>query len=310
MKKIAVTGSLAFDYIMDFPESFEENIMPEKLKTLSVSFLAKNFTKNFGGVAGNIAYTLSLLKQNPIIVASGGGNDFDPYTAHLRENNVDDSSIHIVMNEFTANMFMITDKNNCQIAGFYPGAMANDQNVKLSSIQADFAVIAPTVPEAMDNFITEAQKLQIPYLFNPAQQIPRLSSDSLKKGIEKATILIGNDYEISLIQKKTGLTIDAIRKKVDILVTTLGEKGSHIEQNGKKITVGIAKPKQIVDPTGAGDAYIGGFLAGYLGELPLKECGEMGATAASFAIENYGTQRHSFSRSEFDARHNKAFSPN
>lgn len=307
MKKIAVTGSLAFDYIMDFPESFEENIMPDKLKTLSVSFLAKNFTKNFGGVAGNIAYTLSLLKQNPIIVASGGGNDFDPYTVHLRENAVDDRSIQIVKSEFTANMFMITDKNNCQIAGFYPGAMANDENLTLSSVEVDFAVIAPTVPKAMDNFITEAQKLSIPYLFNPAQQISRLSAETLQKGIEKATILIGNDYEISLIQKKTGLTLDDIRKKVDILVTTLGEKGSEIQQNGKKVTVGIAKPAKIVDPTGAGDAYIAGFLAGFLNKLPVKECGEMGATAASFAIENYGTQRHSFSRTEFDKRHRQAF---
>lgn len=311
MKNILVTGSLAFDYIMDFPQTFEENILPEKLKTLSVSFLAQNFSKNFGGVAGNISYNLGLLNQQPIVLASGGKNDFEAYDKHLKKTKANTEYINRINNEFTANMFMITDKNNCQIAGFYPGAMEKDSELKIKSVkqnqEINFVVIAPTMPKAMDNFVSQAKKLSIPYLYDPAQQIPRISPKELKNGINGAEILIGNDYELALIMKKTGFTKNEILKKVKILITTLGEKGSLIETKKEKIKVGIVKPEKIVDPTGAGDAYIAGFLAGYINSQPLKACGQMGATCASFAIEQYGTQSHNFTTSEFQERYKKAF---
>ncbi|MBI2074514.1 MAG: carbohydrate kinase family protein [Candidatus Levybacteria bacterium] len=306
MKKIVVTGSLAFDYIMDFPQSFEENILPDKLKTLSVSFLAHNFSKNFGGVAGNIAYNLALLKQQSFILSSAGENDFETYKKHLEKVEVLTHYINEVRNEFTANMFMITDKNNCQIAGFYPGAMRKDVDLSIEK-DTDFVVIAPTMPDAMNKFVNQTKKLGIPYLYDPAQQIPRITKEQLENGVDGAEILIGNDYELALISKKTGITKEQLLGKNKIVITTLGEKGSLIEKKSEKYNVGVAKPLKIVDPTGAGDAYIAGFLTGYLKNLELKVCGQIGATAAVYAIEQYGTQKHKFTIDEFKKRYVQAF---
>ncbi|MBI4100502.1 carbohydrate kinase family protein [Candidatus Microgenomates bacterium] len=310
-KNILVTGSLAFDHIMDFPQSFEENIIPEKIKALSVSFLAENFSKNFGGVAGNIAYNLSLLRQKAIIFSSAGKRDFGPYEKHLRKVGVDMAVVNQVDDEFTANMFMITDKNNCQIAGFYPGGMSDDSRLSIKSSKraksCDFIVVSPTVPAAMEKFIKEAKSLGVPYLFDPAQQIPRLTPEQLREGIDRAEILICNDYELTLITRKTGLSEKQILSKVKILVTTLGEKGSRIETKDQKIMAKTVKPRQIVDPTGAGDGYIAGFLAGYLNGYPLKTCGQIGATVGTYAVEQYGTQKHKFNIIQFKKRYQAAF---
>lgn len=309
MKKVIVTGSLAYDYIMDFPQSFEENILPDKLKTLSVSFLVNNFSKNFGGVAGNIAYNLGLLGQSSSILACAGEKDFENYETHLKTVGVDTNLIEKIENEFSANMFLITDKNNCQIAGFYPGAMEKDTLLSLRKLPNvfDLAVIAPTMPQAMKNYIREVKKIKLPYLFDPAQQIPRMDIEDLANGVYGAEILIGNDYEIALISKKTGLIKEKILDKVKILITTLGEKGSLIETKKQKIAIGIAKPKKVIDPTGAGDAYIAGFINGYTKGLKLKICGQEGATLASFAIEKYGTQKHELTFEEFRKRYKEAF---
>lgn len=307
MKKVVVTGSLAFDYIMDFPQSFEENILPDKLKTLSVSFLVNNFSKNFGGVAGNIAYNMSLLGQKPLVLASAGEEDFEQYNKHLKKTGAQTNSINLVKKEFSANMFLITDKNNCQIAGFYPGAMSKDETLSLRKLKPDFVIVAPTVPLAMDNFVKESKKLKIPYLYDPAQQIPRIEALQLIEGIEGADILIGNDYELALIMKKTGFTKKQILQKVNILITTLGEKGSTIETKKETVKVGIVKISKVVDPTGAGDGYIAGFTTGYIKNLDLKICGQMGAATASYAIEKYGTQNHKFTDEQFKKRYKDNF---
>lgn len=314
MKNVLVTGSLAFDHIMDFPGTFEEHILPHKLKTLSVSFHLQNLNKNFGGVAGNIAYNLALLEKTPIILASSGKKDFDTYAKHLQKAGIDTEFITRIKNEFTANAFLITDKNNCQIAGFYAGALSKDSKLKIEPIhrtqKIDFLVIGPTEPSAMNNFVLEAKKLGIPYLYDPAQQTTQVKKDNLINGISSAEILICNDYELALILKKTKLTKNEILKKVKILITTLGEKGSLIETENKTSVVGIVKPKKIVDPTGAGDAYIAGFLAGYVRKNPLHICGQMGATLATYAIENYGTQKHKFTIEQFKGRYKETFGEN
>ncbi|MDP3998154.1 MAG: carbohydrate kinase family protein [bacterium] len=309
---VIVTGSLAFDQIMDFPQSFEKHILPEKLKALSVSFLAENFSKNFGGVAGNISYNLALLGQKAVVLSSAGKKDFFSYRKHLQKAGVETAYVRELAGEFTANMFIITDRNNCQIAGFYPGAMEEDQSLSIKTVftkgKPRFVVVAPTMPKAMNNFVKEAKKLTLPYLFDPAQQIPRLSRKQLKEGIKGAEILIGNDYELALIGKKTGLAKKEILAQVKVLVTTLGEKGSVVETKNQKWLIGVARPENVVDPTGAGDGYIAGFLAGYVGKHPLDICGQIGATVATYAIEQYGTQKHRFTLQQFKKRYRKAFS--
>lgn len=311
MKNILVTGSLAFDYIMDFPQTFEENIIPEKIKTLSVSFLVENYSKNFGGVSANIAYNLSLLNQKAIILASWGEKDFKDFDKHLQKVNIETTFIKKVKNEFTANMFMVTDRNNCQIAGFYPGAMSKDEDLKIESIvqikKIDLVVVSPTTPQAMNNFVNEAKRLKLPYLYDPAQQIPIIKKNELRNGIEGAEILICNDYEMALIVKKTGFCEKEILRKVKVLIITLGEKGSLIERGRQKIEIKSVKPKRIVDPTGAGDAYIAGFLKGYLNNNPLKICGQIGSTLAVYPIEQYGTQKHKFTIEQFKKRYQENF---
>ena len=192
--------------------------------------------------------------------------------------------------------------------------MLKDSTLKIDSVakkeKIDLVVIAPTMPDGMSSFVKQSRKLNIPYLYDPAQQIPRLEAKGIKDGINGAEILIGNDYELALINKKTGYTKKEILKKTKILITTLGEKGSLIEKGSEKFEIGIAKVKNVIDPTGAGDSYIAGFLAGYIKNLPLKTCGQMGAVTSSFAIEQYGTQNHKFTIEEFKNRYKQAFKEN
>lgn len=306
MKNIVVTGSLAFDFIMDFPGKFEEHILPHKIKALSVSFLVNNLNKNFGGVSGNIGYNLALLGQKPTILASAGNKDFSEYKSHLEKNGIDVSQINEVNDEFTATAYIMTDKTNSQITGFYMGAMSADDTLSIPS-EASFVVIAPTNPLAMEKFVKETKKHKVPYLFDPAQQIPRLTVELLQDGVDGAEIVIGNDYEIALIQERTGLSKRELLEKANIVVTTLGERGSMIETKTEQVEVGVVKPKAIVDPTGAGDAYIAGFIAGYTRQLSLQICGQLGACAAAYAIEQYGTQNHSFTFDQFRKRYTQTF---
>jgi adenosine kinase len=306
MKKIVVTGSLAFDYIMDFPGSYEEYILPDKIKTLSVSFLVDNLNKNFGGISGNIAYTLALLNSAPIILASAGEKDFEDYHQYLKEKGVETNFINIVPNEFSAAAYIMTDKNNCQITGFYPGAMNHDTSLAIPK-ETDFLIVAPTTSTAMESFIRQAKQRNIPYLFDPAQALTRLTGKQLTYCIDGADIVIGNDYEIALFMERTGLSKKQMLQLTKILITTLGSKGSIIETKDNSIEIGIAKPGTVTDPTGAGDAYIAGFIAGYTRQLSLQLCGQMGATAASFAIEHYGTQNHTFTLPIFEERYREAF---
>lgn len=298
--RIVVTGSLAYDHILDFPETFADHIMPDKLHVLSVSFLADNLAKNYGGTAGNIAYTLGLL-GNEVTVVGNLGKDAPDYLQHLQKAGVATDRVRVDSQDYTANFFVITDRADCQIAGFYPGAMRQDIALQLPEV-ADFLVISPTVPQAMDRYVRQAKKRAIRYLYAPTQQIPRLTKGQLLRGINEAEVLVGNDYELALIQKKADKTKAQLRKMVKVLIVTLGEKGSEIYLNGKKHRIPIAKPKKLVDPTGAGDAFIAGFLTGYFSGKSIRVSGRMGALAGTYAVEQYGTQNHRFTGQAFQKR--------
>lgn len=307
-KKVLITGSLAFDLIMDFPGKFTEHIDPSKLHIMNISFLVDSFKRARGGNSGNIAYTLSLLGMKTGIISSAG-EDFEDYGLFLEKNKISIEDIEIIEGETTATATIMTDKSDNQISAFYPGAMRRNTelNIKYAKFKPDFVVITPDVPEAMVRFARQCQDLKIPYLFDPGMQLPRLSDAQIIAGITGAEILIANDYEMGIIDTRIKGQVSNLKKKVKIIITTLGEKGSVIEHNGDKINIGPGKPREVSDPTGAGDAYRAGFLAGYLRGFDLKICGQMGSISACYAIEKYGTTNHRFSVGEFKRRYQENF---
>lgn len=307
--KIALTGSIAYDYLMSFPGDFEEHFLPEKLDSISLSFLVDGMVKRRGGVAPNIGYTMALLGGNPILIGTVG-EDFGLYRDWLEDHGVDTRGVEIIPDEFTASFFATTDRSNAQIASFYPGAMAYASQLSLSDWveeRPDLIVISPNDPEAMVSYVQEAKDLEIPYLYDPSQQIVRLDGEDLQQGVEGAFALFVNDYEFGLIQKKTGLTHEEIVQKLHLLVITRGESGSTIYVEEDEIQIPVVPPREIVDPTGVGDAFRGGFLMGFSHGLPWDLCGKIGSLAATCCLESDGPQGHFFTPEEFIRRFRKHF---
>jgi len=307
--RIALTGSIAYDYLMTFPGRFQDHFIADKLEQISLSFLVDKMTKRRGGIGPNIGYTMALLGGNPILFSTVG-QDFEDYRSWLEGEGVDTSGIKIIPDDFTASFFATTDNDNCQISSFYPGAMSHAAEVKLADWTGDplgLVVISPTDPIAMNQYVEEAQSLDIPYLYDPSQQTVRLSGDELRQGVEGAYALFVNEYEFCLIEKHTGMTIDEIKEHLEILVITKGDQGSIVITKESEIEIPVVPPKEILDPTGIGDAFRGGFLTGYSYKLDLKLCGEMGALAAAYCLEADGPQSQHFTRNEFIQRFRKHF---
>src|SRR3989344_466991 len=302
---ILVTGSLAFDHIMDVPGNFSDHIMPDKIHQINLSFLVNTLQKQKGGTAGNIAYSLALLKS-PVSILGTAGSDFVEYGKFLQDAGVDISKIKIIENESTSSAFIMTDLKDNQITAFYPGAMGQNSQLSLAGT-SELVVISPNDPQAMIKFAKEAKQLKLDYMLDPGMQLPTLNLEDLKDMINGATILIGNDYEISLLKEKTRLNENQLLQQVKILITTLGENGSTIQSGLETIQIASAKARKVVDPTGAGDAYRAGFIAGYTKGFDLKVCGQMGSTAACYSVEKYGTTNHAFTITEFKDRYKKNF---
>ncbi len=302
---ITVTGSLAFDYIMDYPGVFSEHIMPDKIHTLNLSFLVNTLNKQYGGTAGNIAYNLALLKS-PVSIVGAVGHDFSQYGEFLKNAGVDISKIKIIEDEITSSAYIMTDSSDNQITAFYPGTMTKNSSLSIDG-NPDLVVISPNDPKAMVKFADECKSRKIQYMLDPGMQLPSLDKNDLKNMINGATILIGNDYEIALLKEKTSLDYADLLSQVQVLITTLGSKGSIIQKEEQMIDVKSAKPNEVLDPTGAGDAYRAGFLAGYIKKFDLKVCGQMGSVASCFAIEKYGTTSHKFTVEEFRERYKQNF---
>ncbi len=305
--KILVSGSLAYDRIMDFPGYFKDHILPDKIHNLNVSFFISKLNENFGGTAGNISYNLALLGEKPIIF-SAVGNDFARYKKWLEKHGVDLSKIKIIKNERTAFANMITDQADNQISAFCPGAMANPCLIKYDkSYKNSLAIIAPGLVKDMTRLVKFYDKRGISYIFDPGQAIPLLSANNLKEGIRKAKAFIFNDYELSMVTKKTCWEKSDILENVEILATTLGNKGSIIKTRGKTYKIPPAKPKSTIDPTGAGDAWRAGFIKGLIEDWPLEVVGRFASVAACYAVENYGTQTHWFDFKEVKKRYRENY---
>jgi len=305
---ILLTGSVAYDYLMTFPGYFKEQILPERLASISLSFLVDSMSKQRGGVAPNIAYTMALLGERPHVMATVG-EDFEEYRAWLEAKGVDTALMCVVPGLFTASFFATTDRASAQIATFYPGAMgqASTQSVKDLSFVPDLVIVSPNAPDAMMKFPAECRELGYRYLYDPSQQVLRLEGSELARDMEGAHFLFCNDYEFGLISKKTGWSLDQVLKHVNILVITRGKDGADLYSGEDSVHIPTVPEDQIVDPTGVGDAFRGGFLAGYSRGYDWKLCGEIGSLAAVYCLEQRGPQSHGYTRKQFVDRFRKHF---
>lgn len=305
---ILLTGSVAYDYLMTFPGLFREQILPERLGSISLSFLVETMSKQRGGVSPNIAYSMALLGQKPRVMATVG-EDFEDYRAWLESKGVDTALMKVVPGLFTASFFATTDQDSAQIASFYPGAMgvAATQSLKELKKKPDLVVVSPNAPDAMMKFAAESRELNIPYLYDPGQQVLRLEGPELARDMEGAYFLFCNDYEFGLISKKTGWSLDQILDHVKVLVITRGKDGADLYAGDETVHIPTVPEDVIVDPTGVGDAFRSGFLTGYAHDLEWKLCGEIGALAAVYCLEQRGPQTHSYSREDFIKRFRQHF---
>ena len=308
---IVVTGSVAFDYIMSFPGRFTDHILPDKLDSISLSFLVDDMRKVYGGCAPNICYSLALLGERPRILATAG-KDAVEYRDRLTERGIDTSLLCICDDCFTASFFVSTDMDQNQIASFYTGAMARACDLSVYNAitdddRPDIVVISPNDPRAMDRYARECRELGIPYIYDPSQQVARVDGDELLRGLTGAEILILNDYEYSILQKKTGLDQAQLQERASTIVVTLGEHGSQIVTQNQIIMVPTAKPEAVLEPTGVGDAYRAGLIMGMLHEYPWPVNGRIAALAAAYVIEHPGPQPQPYTLEEFAVRYRDNF---
>jgi adenosine kinase len=303
---ILLTGSVAYDYLMTFPGLFKDQILPERLEKISLSFLVDSMSRQRGGIAPNIAYTMALLGEHPRILATVG-EDFGDYRAFLEEAGVDTNLMEVVPGEFTASFFATTDQSNAQLASFYPGAMgvAAKQSILQVQPRPELVIVSPNAPDAMMKFAEECRRLAIPYLYDPSQQILRLEGAELARDMEGAQFLFVNDYEFELISKKTVWDLGQMLRHVKVVVVTRGKDGANLYTSLEQVFIPTVPEECIVDPTG--DAFRGGFLTGYAHGFDWKLCGEIGSLAAVYCLEKKGPQSHFYTRSEFIKRFRSHF---
>ncbi|HUS25782.1 MAG TPA: carbohydrate kinase family protein [Nevskiaceae bacterium] len=306
---IVVSGSIAIDRIMNFSGRYSDHIRPEKLDSLSISIFLDQLKDTYGGVGANIAYSLALLGEEPILLGSVG-KDGLLYMEKLAHQGVDIA--HVFESELpTATFNVITDSDQNQVGGFYPGAMFDSDALGLAPWkgQDPIVVVSPHDPKAMRRQVAECKKWGLRLCYDIGQQVSNLPGPEMAAGIAAAEILILNDYELTVLSEKTGITIADIKKRVPIVITTLGKDGSIIEGASvpKPIKVGVAKPKQVADPTGAGDAFRSGFLYGFARGWALKACAQLGAVCGTYAIEEAGTQSHFFTPQDIATRFKENF---
>ena len=305
---VVISASLAFDHIMTFPGSIKDYILPDKAHVLSVSFLFDSLRRLRGGIGGNIAYSLALLGERPVVTGAGG-SDFAEYRAEFDRLGIDTSLVLDVPEELTGSSFMTTDLAGTQIAGFYPGASTHAVSVSVSDVarRARYGVVGATTLEAMRRHVVEIAEAGCRLVYDPSQQVVSLPAEDLLDGIEAAWALIGSDYEFAIIARKTGLDLDALVDRVDLVGVTYGGAGSKLHWQGDVIDVPAVPAEPLADPTGGGDAYRAGLLKGLLLGLDLDIAGRMGALAATYAIERHGTQEHVYDAAQFVARFDRVF---
>jgi adenosine kinase len=306
--KIVITGSIAYDYIMSFPGKFTDSLIADQLHNVSLSFLVDSLKRERGGTAPNIAYTLALLGGRPSVMATAG-EDFGEYRTWLESHGVDTTPIVEIEGDFCASFFVNTDQDHNQIASFYTGAMAHAAQLTFAeyAADADWVTISPNAPDAMRAYADECRELNIPFMYDPSQQAARFSGADLLHGLEGCALLTVNEYEYQLIQEKTGLNEAQLFDRIGGLLVTLADEGARLVMDGEEHFIPSVPPQKIVDPTGAGDAFRGGLMRGMQLGLPWNVAGRMGALAATYVLEQLGTQSHHYTPGEFVARYRQYF---
>ena len=305
---VVCTGSIAYDYILSFKGRFKDHILADKTHILNLSFLVDDLRKHRGGVAGNYAYNLSLLGY-PAAVLATAGSDAAEYRDWLVARGVDCHGLRLLDDEITATGFTTTDLDDNQLTGYYGGAMGRAAMLGLDDAPpgAEALIVGPNDPAAMMRLVKECREKGLPFVFDPAHQLPRLSPEDVAEGSRGAWILIGNDYELELIMERTGRKMDGLMRLAKIVVTTLGREGSRIATSAGIVDIPPAPARRESDPTGAGDAYRSGLVAGLLRGLELEQAGRVASLAATYAVEQVGTVEHSYTLAEFSRRYEDAF---
>jgi len=310
--RIAVTGSIATDHLMTFPGRFADSLVVDQLNKISLSFLVEELDVRRGGVAANIAFGLGCLGLRPVLVGAVG-EDFSDYRSWLERHGVDTSAVHVCELRHTARFVCTTDADYAQIASFYPGAMSEARAIELQPIVErmggiDLVLVGANDPAAMLRHTEECRDRGYPFAADPSQQLARMEGADIRFLIDGATYLLTNEYEAALTEKKTGWTADEILARVGTRVTTLGADGVRIEQYGTApIHVGVSEVDRLADPTGVGDAFRAGFLAGVAWELPLDRAAQVGSLLAAHVIETVGTQEYDLGQARFLERFAKSY---
>lgn len=302
-----ICGSLAYDTIMVFPERFKDHILPEKVHMLNVSFLVPEMRKQFGGVAGNIAYNLKMLGGEPFPMATVG-DDFGPYQQRLEDLGISTRYVKHLKGEFTPQAFITTDQDDNQITAFHPGAMMQSHLNKVEDTDGiTLGIVAPDGKLAMQQHSRDFERLGIPHIFDPGQAMTAFDGDDLRTFIDQANWLTANDYEFQLIQERTGMNEEQVAAKLEALVITLGGDGSRLITSDGETRIEAVKPESIQDPTGCGDAYRAGFIHGLQNNLDLVTCCRIGSLMGALKVAVLGPQNHVHTLEDIEARFVKAF---
>jgi adenosine kinase len=310
--QIAITGSIATDHLMTFPGRFADSLMADKLDKVSLSFLVDELEIRRGGVAANIAFGMGCLGLRPLLVGAVGP-DFADYRSWLERHGVDTGSVHVSDVRHTARFICTTDIDQNQIASFYPGAMSEARAIELKPVAdrvggLDLVVVGANDPEGMVRHTQECRQRGYAFAADPSQQLARMGGPEIRDLVEGAAYLFTNEYEAALIESKTGWSSDDVLKRVDVRVTTLGKAGARVERAGEEpLTVTCPDEEQVADPTGVGDGFRSGFLAGVAWGLSHERAAQVGSLLATYVIETVGTQEYVVAQRAFLDRLARAY---
>ena len=310
--RIAVTGSVATDHLMTFSGLFSDSLVPEHLDKVSLSFLVDDLEVRRGGVAANIAFGMANLGLRPLLVAAVGP-DFADYRSWLERHGVDTTGIHVSDDHHTARFICTTDSAQAQIASFYPGAMSEARQIELAPLAQrlgglDLVVIGPNDPEAMLRHTDECHQRGYPFVADPSQQLAFMGGEQIRRLIDGAAYLVTNEYESVLTEQKTGWTDDEILERVGVRITTLGAKGARVDRAGEpSVAVAVPQEQRRADPTGVGDAFRAGYVAGISWGLGHERAAQVGCLLATLVVETVGTQEYDLDPAGFVARFATAY---